>query len=76
MYLQILIIYFKYNYWFRYHNFRIKDHILFIYERITQHHLKFFVIVNTEKGNILNSKCIEGSGRSRLGGKRVVGCDN
>ena len=35
--------------------------------------LSFFCDCKDIKANILNSKWIEGSGRSRLGGKRVVG---
>jgi len=37
---------------------------------------KFFCDFKFIKGSILNSKCIEGRGRSRLGGKRLVGCGN
>lgn len=38
--------------------------------------ISFFRDCKYIKRNIFNGKCIEDSGRSRLGGKRVLGCDN
>ena len=65
MYIQMLM--FLTNLFIGYHHFRIKNHILLL--------MKVLRDCKYIKGNILNSKCIEGSGASRLGGKRVV-CDN
>ena len=56
----------KFIHWL-YHCFRIKDLVILF---------KVLCDCKCKKGSIFNSKCIEGRGRSRLGGKKVVRCAN